>query len=142
MILARAIVRWALAAFMVGAGTVHLVASDAFRGQVPSWMPSPRAVIWVSGVAEVGLGASLALTGGDRRRRVGWLLAAFYVLIFPGNIYQAVAGTDAFGLDTPAARWARLAFQPVLIAAALWSSGAWPRHRDQTARGADVVPPT
>jgi uncharacterized membrane protein len=126
---ARTVVRWVLAGFMVVAGIGHLVASDAFLGQVPSWLPARTPIIWVSGVAEIGLGAGLALTTGERRRRVGWALAAFYVLIFPGNVYQAIAGTDAFGLDTSPARWARLVFQPVLILAALWSTGAWPSRR-------------
>jgi uncharacterized membrane protein len=128
------VVRLALAVFMVVAGTGHLVASDAFLGQTPTWLPWRTPIIWASGVIEIGLGSGLALTSGERRRRVGWALAIFYVVIFPGNVYQAVAGTDAFGLDTAAARWARLLFQPVLIFAALWSSGAWPR-RSPSGRG-------
>jgi uncharacterized membrane protein len=48
--------------------------------------------------------------------------------VFPANLYQAIAGTDAFGLDSPAARWIRLLFQPVLVLWALWASGAWPRR--------------
>ena len=56
---------------------------------------------------------------------VGWTLAALFVLVFPANVYQAIAATSAFGLDTDAARWGRLLFQPVLVVWALWSSGAW-----------------
>lgn len=56
---------------------------------------------------------------------VGWVVAAFFVVILPGNISQAVTATPAFGLETDAARWGRLAFQPVLVAWALWSTGAW-----------------
>ena len=55
--------------------------------------------------------------------------AAFFVVIFPGNIAQYVEGTDAFGLDSDGARAARLAFQPVLVAAAPWSTGAWSSWR-------------
>jgi uncharacterized membrane protein len=124
---ARAVVRWALAAFMVVAGIGHLLSTDAFLGQTPTWLPWRTPIIWASGVVEIGLGTGLALTTGERRRRVGWALAIFYVVVFPGNVYQAVARTDAFGLDTPLARWARLLFQPILILAALWSSGAWRR---------------
>ncbi len=67
------------------------------------------------------------------RVTVGWVVAAFFVVIFPGNIAQWVEGTDAFGLDTDGARLARLFFQPVLVAWALWSTGAW-RARPATRR--------
>lgn len=122
----RAVLRWVLAAFMLVAGVGHLVATDSFLGQVPTWLPHRTPIVWVSGVVEIGFALALVLLP-TRRRQVGWALAAFFVLIFPGNLYQAIAGTSAFGLDTPAARWARLAFQPVLIVWALWSTGAWPR---------------
>ncbi len=134
---ARAVVRMALAAFMVVAGIGHLVATESFLGQTPTWLPWRTGIIWASGVVEIGLGSGLALTSGERRRRVGWALAIFYVVIFPGNVYQALAGTDAFGLDTPLARWARLLFQPLLIVAALWSSGAWPAHRRPPGGGSE-----
>jgi uncharacterized membrane protein len=128
----RSALRWLLAGFMVFAGVSHLVSADAFLGQVPSWLPFRTPIVWVSGIVEIALGLALALTRGERRRRAGWALALFLVLVFPGNLYQAIAGTDAFGLDTPAKRWGRLVVQPLLIVAALWSSGAWPR-RDPSA---------
>lgn len=59
---------------------------------------------------------------------VRWALAGLFVVVFPGNVHQALAGTDAFGLDTPQARWTRLAFQPLLVVAAFWSTGAWKRR--------------
>jgi uncharacterized membrane protein len=119
--------RWVLAAFLLFAGVAHLVASDSFLGQVPAWLPLRTPIVLVSGVIEIGFALVLVLTSGERRRRVGWALAASFVLVFPGNFYQAIAGTDAFGLDTPTQRWGRLALQPVLIAWALWCTGALPR---------------
>jgi hypothetical protein len=55
------------------------------------------------------------------------LLAAFFVVIFPGNVAQYLEGTDAFGLDTGAERLARLFFQPLLV---LWAllGGGWLRR--------------
>jgi uncharacterized membrane protein len=91
-------------------------------------LPLRTPIVLISGVIEIGFALALLATGGERRRRVGWALAAFLVLVFPGNLYQAIAGTDAFGLDTPAERWGRLLFQPVLIVWALWCTGAWPRR--------------
>jgi uncharacterized membrane protein len=129
----RAVLRWVLAAFMLVAGVGHLVATDSFLGQVPTWLPQRTPIVWVSGVVEIGFALALVLLP-TRRRQVGWALAAFFVLIFPGNLYQAIAGTGAFGLETPAARWARLALQPVLIVWALWATGAWPRVEPQQPR--------
>jgi hypothetical protein len=45
--------------------------------------------------------------------------------VFWGNISQFLNGVDAFGLDSDAARAIRLVFQPVLVAWALWCTGAW-----------------
>lgn len=115
----RTLVRLGLAAFMVGAGIAHFTATESFFAQTPDFLPLRREIIWVSGVVEIGLGLALALWH-RRRREVGIALAAFYVLIFPGNVYQAIAGVPAFGLETDAARWARLLMQPVLVVLALW----------------------
>jgi uncharacterized membrane protein len=57
--------------------------------------------------------------------QVGWVVAAFFVAIFPGNISQYVNGVDAFGLDSDTSRLVRLFFQPVLVMWALLSTGAW-----------------
>ena len=76
----------------------------------------------VSGVAEIGLGASfLALP--KHKRAIGILLALFYVVIFPGNIAQYLEHKDGFGLDTDRKRLVRLFFQPALIAGALYAGG-------------------
>ncbi|MGZ8579802.1 MAG: DoxX family protein [Actinomycetota bacterium] len=122
----KAIARWVLAALMVVAGVAHFVALDSFLLLVLSWLPWPTAIVWVTGVMEIGLGAGLVFApAGEWRRSVGRLLAVFLLIVYVGNISQAVSGVDAFGLDTDAERWGRLVFQPVLIAWALWSTGAW-----------------
>jgi len=120
--------RWVLAGFMLFAGVMHFAATESFLGQVPTWLPERTFIVQASGVVEIAFGLALLLARGHRRQ-VGWALAGFFVLVFPGNVYQAVAGTDAFGLDTPGARWLRLAFQPVLILWALWATGAIPVRR-------------
>lgn len=127
----KRVLRYVLAAFMGVAGIGHFVAWESFLAQVPPWMPWPRAVIVVSGVIEIAFALGLVLA---RRRLpvVGWLLAGFFVVIFPGNISQYLTGTAAFGLDTDAARAVRLLFQPVLVVWALWCTGAWRARRQRT----------
>ena len=122
----RTVARLVLAVFLVVAGIGHFVAPETFLAQTPTWLPARLFLVYASGVVEIVLGLAL-VTLPRWRREVGIAIAAFFVAIFPGNIHQAVAGIDAFGLDTPAARWTRLAFQPLLVLWALWAAGAWPR---------------
>ena len=123
---ARTVGRILLAAFLAFAGIAHLTISRTeFQAQVPPWLPlDPDLVVVASGIVEIGLGTSLLLAR-RQRRLVGWVVAGFFVAVFPGNISQYVTGADGFGLDTDTARAARLAFQPLLVAWALWSTGAW-----------------
>jgi uncharacterized membrane protein len=126
----EAIARWVLAAGLAFAGVMHFVAFDTFLLLVPSWLPLPGPIVVVTGVMEVGFAVALVLApAGKWRRMVGLALTAFLVVVFVGNVSQAVSGVDAFGLDTDVERWARLAFQPLLIVWALWATG--PRGRSR-----------
>ena len=129
--LLKTIFRILLAVFMIYAGYSHLTFNRIdFQAQVPDWIPmSKDLVVILSGIVEMALGLGLALWK-NKRTTFGWALALFFVLIFPGNIAQYLDGKDAFGaLDSDRARLIRLFFQPVLIAWALWSSGAWKAWR-------------
>ena len=118
-----------LGAALIYAGITHLTTNRTeFQAQVPTWVPlSADFVVLASGVVEILLG--LALASLQYRRQVGWITAAFFVAIFPGNISQYVNGIDAFGLDTDQARLTRLFFQPVLVLWALWGTGVLMRNR-------------
>ncbi len=126
--------RLALGFFLAFAGLGHLTfAREAFYAQVPQWIPLDQDfVVVASGIVEIVLGLSLLLV---RKHRVllGWVVAAFFVAVFPGNISQLVTATDSFGLNSDSSRALRLVFQPVLIAWALWGTGAW-RHWRQARR--------
>jgi uncharacterized membrane protein len=122
--LGRNVGRIALGSAMVFAGVLHLTkAREEFQAQVPEWFPIDEDTTVVSsGVVEIALGAAFVALP-KKRRIIGALLAAFFVVIFPGNVAQYVEGTDAFGLDTDQKRLVRLFFQPVLVALALWGGG-------------------
>ena len=121
----RTAMRWLLAAGLLFTGTMHFIALDAFRMLVPPWLPAPDLIVWSTGVAEIAFAVLLVLPMRSRAG-VGYALAIFLLLIWPGNIYQALSGVDTFGLDSDAARWVRLPFQPLLILWALWVTQAWP----------------
>jgi uncharacterized membrane protein len=114
------------------AGVGHLTTSrQEFQAQVPNLLKDyADFVVVASGVVEIVLG--LALVGLWKYRvQVGWVVAAFFVAIFPGNISQYVNGVDAFGLDSDTSRLVRLFFQPLLVVWALWSTGAWGSWRSK-----------
>lgn len=125
----RSAARILLGLAMVGAGVSHLTTQrNEFRAQVPEWFPiDDDLTVLGSGVVEIGLGAAFVALP-KRRRLIGGLLAAFFVVIFPGNVAQYVEGVDAFGLDTDHKRLIRLFFQPVLVLWALFGGG-WLRRR-------------
>ena len=127
----RTVARVALGGALLVAGTGHLTTQrEEFQAQVPSWFPADEdAVVVVSGVVELLLGAALVLAGRRRAPIVGLVAAGFFVAIFPGNLAQWLEHKDGFGLDTDTKRFVRLWFQPVLVLWALWSTGAWRRLR-------------
>ena len=121
------IFRILLGVFLLFAGLGHLsFAREEFLAQVPTWLPvDGDLVVILSGIVELLLGAALIVLTGRYRIITGWVVAAFLIVIFPGNISQYVNRIDAFGLNTDLARLLRLFFQPLLVIWALWSSGAW-----------------
>ena len=134
--LTQNIFRIVLALFMVFAGFSHLTFNRIdFQAQVPDWVPmSKDLVVILSGVVEITLGLML-LFWKKQRVTIGWVLALFFILVFPGNVAQYLGGKDAFGaLNSDNARLIRLFFQPVLIAWALWSTGAWQSWRNSKKR--------
>ena len=133
--LIQTISRILLGVFLLFAGLGHLsFAREEFLAQVPTWLPvDGDLVVVLSGIVELLLGAALIVLTGRYRIITGWVVAAFFVVIFPGNISQYVNRKDAFGLNTDLARLLRLFFQPLLVIWALWSSGAWqPWRRTRT----------
>ena len=114
-----------LALFLVCAGTAHFVIKEEFINLVPMWMPVDYGiVVVVSGVLEIALGIML-FTMPKKSIALGWIIAAYFALIFPGNITQYMQQRDALGLNTDQLRMIRLFFQPVFIAWSVWATGAW-----------------
>jgi uncharacterized membrane protein len=122
---ARAIARYLLGAALIYAGVGHFTFSRTeFQAQVPPWVPlDADFVVLASGAVEIALGLGLIFIA-RYRKQIGWLTAAFFLAIFPGNISQYLTQTDAFGLNTDEARAIRLLFQPLLMLWALWATGA------------------
>ena len=112
------------------AGVGHLTSNrQEFQAQVPTLLKDyADFVVLASGVVEIALGVGL-IALWKYRVQLGWIVAAFFVAIFWGNISQYVNGVDAFGLNSDRARLIRLFFQPLLVVWALGSTGAWRARR-------------
>jgi len=132
MKIAQRISQVVLGTALMYAGIGHLTTNRTeFQAQVPTILKSiADFVVLASGVVEIVLGLSLIFLW-RYRVIVGWVVAAFFVAIFPGNISQYVNQVDAFGLDSDRARFIRLFFQPLLVIWALWSTGAWKAWRSK-----------
>lgn len=112
---------------LILAGTAHLTLLRVeFLAQVPTWLPvDGDLVVVLSGIVEIILGTGLIFLPAKYLGMYGWIVGAFFVLIFPGNISQYTNRIDAFGMNSDQSRLIRLFFQPVLVIWAIWSTGAW-----------------
>ena len=116
--------RYAMGLVYVVAGVLHFVTPRQFEEIVPPRLPRPRALVYLSGVAELVLGVGVLFE--RTRERSAWGLVALLAAVFPANVYMASdekflrlapeGARDAFQL----ALYARLPLQAVLVAWAWW----------------------
>ena len=124
----RRIMRWTMALFYFVAGVLHIVSPHGFESIVPSFVPWPALVVFVTGLCEIAGAAGLMIS--PLRKAAGIGLALYAVFVFPANINHAFNNIDVGGL--PSSWWyhgPRFLFQPFLVWWALYCSGAinWPR---------------
>lgn len=121
--------RLLLAVFFVAAGANHFVRPQPYLAIMPSAVPWPEAMVYLSGLAELlgGVGVLFAKT----RRAAGLGLIALLIAVFPANIHAAIHGMNLAGWQMSAwILWIRLPLQPVLIAwvyIACWKVRKLPR---------------
>lgn len=123
----RAAMRWVLAAFFVAAGIAHIAVPDVLLAITPAWVPFAPPVIFVTGLCEFA--GSAALVTRPLRAWAGVALALYGLCVWPANIKQALDGIVVAHIpDTWWYHGPRLALQPVIIWAALFSAGVidWP----------------
>jgi uncharacterized membrane protein len=111
---ARTVSRWLLTLFMIGAGINHFASPAPYVGMMPSALPAPLALVYVSGVAEILGGAGLIFAA--TRRLAAWWLIALLIAVFPANLNMAVNHLPLGTHELPTwALWARLPLQGLLI---------------------------
>ena len=128
----RRITRLLLGCLYVAAGVLHVLHPDPFLKITPSWVVAAPLVILLTGIAEMAGAIGLVQPWWPRLRvAAGWGLAAYALCVWPANINHLLMdmARPDHGLG-----WTyhgpRMLAQPLLIWAALWSSGARDRsHR-------------
>ena len=119
----KVVVRILTSALFVGAGVTHFLQPDGYEKIVPPQLPSPRAIVYISGVFEI-LGA-IGLLVPRTRRAAGLGLAALLVAVYPANVYQALSGLKLGGVfDQPWYNIVRLPLQFPMLWQVLWVSKA------------------
>ena len=109
--------RYLLGAFFIVAGLNHFWHTPFYVAMMPPYLPAPLALVYLSGVAEIGLGTLLLFP----RWHViaGWGLIALSVAVFPANVHMALS-PELFTQFSPTGLWLRLPLQALVIAWAYW----------------------
>ena len=126
----RNVMRWLLALFYLLAGIMHLSQPASFLAITPPWVPWPDQVVALTGLAELAGAVGLVQPWLPQlRRAAGWGLALYALCVWPANfqhfMLDQARSAEGLGLGYHVPR---LAAQPLLIWAALWSAAAidWP----------------
>jgi len=106
------------------------MAPQSLLAITPSWVPFAPQLIWITGICEIA--GAVALVTRPLRWWAGVAFAVYALCVWPANIKHAFDGIEIAGL--PSSWWyhgPRLAFQPVIIWAALFSAEVidWPWRR-------------
>jgi uncharacterized membrane protein len=81
-------VRRAFGPVFISAGIMHFVIPRAYESIVPDYLPAHRALVYVSGLAEIAGGAGVLHA---RTRRIGsWWSIATLIAVFPANVHMAL----------------------------------------------------
>lgn len=113
----KTVVRFLFGASFIVAGVTHFTNEAFFTSIVPPYLPSPVAIVYVSGVAEIALGTLLLFRATTVL--AGWGLIALLIAVFPANLHMAM-NPGLYPATSPTALLVRLPIQGVLIAIAYW----------------------
>jgi uncharacterized membrane protein len=113
--------RIAMAVALLSVGADHWINPQRYLPMMPAWVPLHLEMVLFTGAAEIA--GALGLLVPRLRRAAGFMLALYFVAVFPANIHNAVHGLAVEGLpQVQWYYWVRLAFQPLAIWWALYSA--------------------
>src|SRR5690242_6763275 len=85
----KTVMRFLLAAVLLGAGVMHFVDPWFFVQIMPPYLPWHWELVYVSGVIELVLGVALLIPATQRLAAYGAI--ALFIAVFPANIHMAMA---------------------------------------------------
>lgn len=115
----KELLRLILTISIVIVGFLHFAIPEPFVKIVPSFLPYPLALVYISGLFEILGGVGLLVPNVSRA--AAWGLIVLFIAVFPANINMAVNHIHLDNIpDSPWFQAVRLPFQAVLIAWAWW----------------------
>ncbi len=113
----KKILQWLLAIAFTLAGANHFINPNFYLRMMPTVLPAPLFLIYLSGAFEIVLGILLLIPKFTRHAAFG--LIALLLAVFPANVFMAM-NTDLFPEFSLTALYLRLPLQIVLIALVFW----------------------
>lgn len=121
---ARSKARVAFAIMFIISGISHFTKTEQFMAMIPSFLPNPVVLVYISGVFEIlgAIGLLIPVKWVQRTAVYGTIL--LLLAIFPANIYAAINGIVSPGaFASPLYLWLRLPFQAFFIGWVWWAAG-------------------
>lgn len=107
-------VRVLFALFIIMGGVQHFIKPNFYLPFVPSFLPFPMTIIYLSGIVEIALGLALLFTKYARIAAIGIFI--LMLLFLPVHIWDIISDTPAIGSHKAAL--IRLPFQFLFLAIA------------------------
>lgn len=108
------VLRGSLALVFIGAGILHFVRPEAYRGIVPAYLPAHALLVVLSGGAELAGGIGLLIP--STRRLAGWGLLLLLLVVLPANVEMLrLYRSRGLPLWGELLLWLRLPLQVVLM---------------------------
>jgi uncharacterized membrane protein len=121
----KEILRFFLSISLIIVGITHFIKPEQFARIVPSQLPYPFELVYISGFFEILGGVGLLIPSVSIA--AAWGIIALFIAVFPANINQAINSIPIEGIPHhPWLYWFRLPFQAVLISWAWWYTKASP----------------
>ena len=117
MSLLEMLLKFALGLLMMAAGLNHFRNPSFYLRMMPDYLPSPEALVVLSGLAEMLVGALLLIPRFSRL--AAWALIALLLAVFPANVNMALH-PERFPEFSSTGLWVRLPLQGLLILWAWW----------------------
>jgi uncharacterized membrane protein len=109
----RRVLRYLLGVSLLLAGANHFRIPAFYVSIMPDYLPLPLALVYLSGVAEMAIGAMLCSHAWYRI--AAWGAIALFIAVFPANLQMALH-PERYPQFSELALWLRLPLQLPLIA--------------------------